>query len=78
MSDENINNKEFANKEIELQEESYFLNQCEGKNLIEKKITPYGYVATHQVGGKKVVLTFYQYANGDGDYDDELVDVKIC
>lgn len=60
-----------------LRDELYYHNKCCGQNQIERKTTPYGYISIHQVEDKKVVLTYYQYANGEDDYDDELVNVKI-
>lgn len=57
--------------------ETEIINQCSSETLKEKKPTRYGYDAIYQVEDKKVVLSFHQYANGDNDYDDELIFVDI-
>lgn len=61
----------------ELKNEAHYLNKCNSENQVGKKETKYGYVATHIVENKKVVLTFNQYANGEDDYDDELVNIEV-
>lgn len=59
-----------------MNEEDY-INQCSSETKVLSEATKYGFINTYKVNGGTVTLTFQQYANGENDYDDELVDVKI-
>ena len=60
-----------------IKDSNYYLNKCDGSSLVKKIPTPYGYIAEYKVEDQKVVLTFNQYANGEDDFDDELVEIEI-
>ena len=57
--------------------EEKYINQCSSKNRESREYTKYGFIDTYKVNGAKVVMEFHQYANGEDDYDDELVSVKV-
>lgn len=56
---------------------SEVLNKCNSNTKQDTIYTKYGFIDIHRVENKKVELVFNQYSNGEDDYDDELVEVKI-
>ena len=62
---------------ISSKDENWYINKCSSFNKIKDEPTPYGTVKTYQVGNEEVELYFMMYANGEDDYDEELVECKI-
>lgn len=55
----------------------YYLSQCSSANETRRINTKYGYKSIHSVEDKKVILEFHQYADGEDDFSEELVNVEV-
>lgn len=57
--------------------EDYLINQCSSKNKIKTEHTTFGKINVYKVGSQEISLTFNTYANGEDDFDEELVAVTL-